>query len=204
MIKAHPSPATGDILSFTIEIDGKTLSDTIAVTSISCSGSQEQHATAEVEIPLSDDPKKSLDSEIINELALGKMLVVYAGYANQHDVIFSGQIKSQTLQVDQATPLALIVNSQSIEKLSENSSTTPEIVLSLTYGENIYSFERVRNADATQLNTGKITFQGSSLAEPNKSVSINNLPFEFAGTAIIHSVLHEINNGNWITTIDVK
>ncbi|HEY1038134.1 MAG TPA: type VI secretion system tip protein VgrG [Bacteroidia bacterium] len=50
---------------------------------------------------------------------------------------------------------------------------------------------------------GKIKFQGNALALPGKMVELVGLGDRFNGNAIVSSVWHSIEGGNWYTTVDL-
>lgn len=47
---------------------------------------------------------------------------------------------------------------------------------------------------------GYVKFQGSALAEPGKLIELKGLGDRFNGKAFVSGIVHEISNGNWLTT----
>ncbi len=51
--------------------------------------------------------------------------------------------------------------------------------------------------------TGTVSFQGSSLAEPGKMITLSDVGDRFNGNAFISGVTHTVDNGNWITETEL-
>jgi Rhs element Vgr protein len=50
---------------------------------------------------------------------------------------------------------------------------------------------------------GELTFQGSALITPGKTMSLNGFGARFNGTAFISAVSHSLEDGQWLTTVEV-
>ncbi len=84
--------------------------------------------------------------------------------------------------------------------------TSANSVLTITYGDNLYSLNADLNA-VTQLEsvtkiTGEARVQGNSLVEPSVYITLAGLGTRFDGNHFVSGVTHTISDGNWFT--DVK
>lgn len=136
----------------------------------------------------------------------GNGIEIFAGYGGeaQHS-IFSGIIVNQRIELKASGTSNLIVvcdQGNNLEVTDLNPGAEP--ILRLAFGESIISFSaeldpQLQSAEFVALK-GNVSFQGNGSVRPGKLVQLERLGSRFSGKALVSSVIHVMEDGNWTTT----
>jgi Rhs element Vgr protein len=118
----------------------------------------------------------------------------------------SWDFKNQAILNGQATPNEAGAGNLSTKKLSE------------VIGLSAYQLQTSAPLETTDLNnwskaqivkseyskiTGEAKFQGTSLIDPGKCMTFDGLGDRFNGDYLISGVIHELSEGNWLSTVNL-
>ena len=98
---AAPSPTiNGDIVTFTIKVEGRVISEVLNVISIDVKNGVNRIPFAEIKIIDGDQTKEDFPASSTSTFVPGNKIEIGVGYNNVNKVIFKGIITQQRLQVD--------------------------------------------------------------------------------------------------------
>ncbi|WP_281239881.1 type VI secretion system tip protein VgrG [Flavobacterium praedii] len=118
----------------------------------------------------------------------------------------SWDFKNQAILNGQATPNEAGAGNLSTKKLSE------------VIGLSVYQLQTSAPLETTDLNSwskaqivkseyskiiGEAKFQGTSLIDPGKCMTFDGLGDRFNGDYLISGVIHELSEGNWLSTVNL-
>ena len=109
-----PIPATGDLATFTITIDGADLDPEINVGNIIVRKEINKISTATIVLLDGDVADQDFKASNSGHLIPGKEIEIFAGYHSEEDQIFKGVIVSQGLKIRKDKPSQLVVECKDI------------------------------------------------------------------------------------------
>ncbi|MFT5723517.1 MAG: phage protein D [Bacteroidia bacterium] len=201
------SPVNTDtnIVSFSIKVDGKSIADTIEVTSLSVEIFSD--GTSHAEITVRDGGK--IDPFIVSNsktFKIGSNVEVGLGYENKTVQVFKGSIVSNDNSMDESHGLVLTIDCVAQTEMKPTSSDhTPK--LKLTFGRDVLDFQlsQFKNdleADKASVE-GFLLFQGSSKADPNEAILLQDFAQDYTGAHVIKRVHHLVSDGQWTTEVEI-
>ncbi|GJM34912.1 MAG: hypothetical protein DHS20C18_39130 [Saprospiraceae bacterium] len=203
------SPLKSDtgFISYTLESNGKPVSDAIRVRSFFVENTINKNAYCRLEIVDESAGGEAFPISDGATFAPGATLELRVGYNDKNKPVFKGVVTTQTIQANPAMHGVLIVNAQGEKMTAKDPAGVTDEPLSLTYGKDIYEFDAELDIQNKNSKYGKIRgtvkFQGSPLAVPGTLIGIKGLGKRFSGKSFVSGVAHKIEAGEWITTADI-
>lgn len=188
-----------DLVSFSIQVNGTTIPDEIAVTSINTSSKLNGKPKATIQIIEPNSYTSGVPSSTSALFSPGAKLTIKAGYSSNNQLIFTGMVTAQGIEINSASEALFSVECEGDMNHSNPSSNTSP-VLTLNYLENI--LEMNARFLPNQLNNtlhGKLKFQGVTYVKPGTYVTISGVGDHFNGDHAVSKVVHTISGGTWIT-----
>lgn len=193
-----------DLVSFRITVDGKEISSTIEIISISVELDQSGTQIAEVLIRdgYGDHPFEVTQSSAFK---LGSNIDIKLGYQSKETSVFKGTIVANTAETGEKKGIELVIDC--IGKNSFNVNDGKPSGLLLTYGKDVIDFQLsqyLNDLEGTDTSIeGSVLFQGSSQVEPGLTVDLDGFAKQFNGTHKIQQVHHWVSDGRWTTDISL-
>lgn len=175
-------------------------------------------ARAEVNglIVIADDGKVSVknpddESDVVLKLTYGNDIIEYDVAVNAEQQLSSVKSSAWDLKSQEVTSGDASVSNVDTGNLS--TSTLAEVI-----GLDEYKLQTYGNLESDMLTTwakgkatkskyakarGTIKFQGSALALPGTLLDVNGVGKRFSGSTFVSGVVHEIGDGDWMTTVQV-
>lgn len=202
-----PIQNSSDIVSFTIYSEGRSITDTIEVTSIYIS--QKAGTADEAIISIRDGSSENnflfevTDSKTFK---IGSHIKIKLGYNSINKTIFEGTVSEQNISISKGESFLKIKCHNANNIREQLFDFTQDPVLKVSYGEDIIDANlSITEQNDTNLSiiNGNLTFQGTELAKLNDTIYINNLGQRFSVNSIayISGVRHNMKDGNWITKV---
>ena len=172
-----------------VEVNGVPLDDHLAVVSVTCESTLGEDSTAEIVLDL---------AEVSSWCKPGSDLNILLGYGDELVTAFSGTVESITLHCD--------INGirTSINGRSAVAFPAPSEPLTLTLGEDVYSYERTWSGNENPRGFGQVTFGGQPDVFPGMNLNVKGVDPVFSGAALVVSVTHRLASGDWTTSAELK
>lgn len=185
-------PAT-QLLTFSIEADGARLPETLTVSALRAHLSLTALATAEIALLVQADDE--FDGTPFMRLAIGTGVSLHLGYGHVEDMVFSGPVTAQTLNISD-NGARLIVSCSG----DRAGPTAGEAAHTLRLGTDVENFQGTLGATGLE---AELRMQGTALFHPGATVGVPELPGGFGMSRTILAVEHEVDMGQWITTLRI-
>lgn len=190
-------------VSYTIKVEGTPIPDEINVLSMRIEKNSKNQANAQI-VMLDGDVSSSnfpVSSSAIFDGS--KNITIEAGYDSVNQLIFSGQIKKQSIQINDKTGATFSVDCKYLpveNETAEKTETDYTPVLTISYGQDLLSMKAdFENQDSTI--GGQVKTLGTNLAESGKYFMLKDVGNKFSGSHFINKVVHQFQEGNWFTEI---
>lgn len=175
-----------DLVTFDIVINGTPISSNINVISIEID-KNETVSNARIEIDANGD---EFPLTLNNEFKLGSDIEIRLGYNNTNNSAFGGIITDRGVRLSQGSGARNVFICEGTNKVESATITlNPENVYNIDLG-----YDGKNNVE------GGVEAQGSLEYTAGSTINFDNVVEGFPkGT--VHSVMHEVSNGNWFSSL---
>lgn len=194
------------LLNFTIYSDGNSISDILEIDSIIIDLGKDFQESAVITMLIRNSGAR--DFEAVPEFSLDRQIDIALGYHQKETKVFSGKVtENKIVTAPGSQPRMQITCKRNQDSGAIPKSFSPHTELSLTYGEDIIESELFIDNSLPKRIQGQLKFQGSAKARVGDTVVLNSFkkvfPKHKPNEVVINHVLHEVQAGNWLTTITV-
>jgi phage protein D len=200
-----PSPSGQTDVTFTIFLSGSPIPASYQVVSVETSSALRQAPHAEIVFRDGSPADRYFDIADSKDVSLGTRIEVRAGYRGRETSIFTGDIRQLSPQCSPTEASVLVITAAGpTAEATPAPDDTP--VLRVTFGDSILSMNLQLDASGaarparTRLR-GEVSFQGSALATPGKTIQLDGIGRRFDGPALVGAVRHTIRDGVWTTFV---
>ena len=178
-------------VTVSIEVDGTTLDNHLAVLAVTCVSTLGEGSTAEL----------VLDSgNVSKQCEPGKRIKISLGYGDELVSAFSGTIETITLHYDEEGTRTSLVSRSNLDCRASPESEP----LTITVGRDVYSFEWTWPSTENPRAFGRITIDGRLGVCPGRTLNIEGVDPAFAGQSEVLRVKHRLIAGTWTTSAQLK
>lgn len=200
---SSPIADTG-LISFNILSNGANINSTIEVISIEVT--VQANAVDEAIITVSE-ANGNFEVTRSKTFRLDTNIEIKLGYDDKNQCAFKGVVAQQRIIMkDGLTSLRVICKNivHGVEEIRPQLvDRYKEPVLELTFGDDIMEAELDIPKTESETITGYIRCQGSTKANVNEMISIYGTGKKYSDRARIDGVLHKVEQGNWLTTLNL-
>jgi hypothetical protein len=193
------------LVSFEIKSNGVPINQNNEVVSIHIK-LQENALDEAIIIMQHNDSEFNLAASI--EFSLERELEISLGYGSINETLFIGSIKQKRFTFkhsDIFTQLTCKRINDETEKITKDIMRKEPLVL--TYGINIFEMELDTNSMDPKLLNGYVKIQGTAEARVSDTIEIKDIghpfPDNLKNSAYVTTVLHDLEGGNWTTTVNI-
>lgn len=186
------------VLTIQILINGVPMSDSLNLYAIQTHSNASGIAQAQITFALDAASASSAIPAEADAWVFGDQLDIRAGYDSKNETIFKGVLESKTFISESAEGARLEVFCQDINYEPTETKNT----FDFKFGENVYSSRLVLENEGGF--SGVVSTQGNSIFVPGMEVNLQNFGKDFDGDKTISTVNHHINNGDWLSEIDLS
>jgi phage protein D len=207
-----PLTGSGSVIRFAIFSNGKEIDSAWQVLSTDTYTETGKIPGANIRLLDGNPDTDSFPISDAGAFAPGSSVEIKMGYGSYMATVFTGTVASQNLQVSPANGSVLLINCLGDKPVDSTPDLTGQPLLSITYGVSVLDMD-VTTCPADTLPPsappdfahiqGSLSFQGSSMALPGKLIQLSNTGKRFNGKAYIRGVKHTLQEGNWITTVEL-
>lgn len=191
--------------NFLISIDGNPITNHSQIARINVVLHSDQDSLASIVFMAYPGHKGSVDFPV--DVSENSVLEIALGYENAGDqsTVFSGDISALEMRIEEQTGAVFILNAISHQEFS----SSPEPVLSLSYGDNLLEFDGILHLDEGKVRDKypaevELRILGTSNATPDSRIRIKQCNDWFDGEYDVLTVNHQVADGEWLTQLVVS
>lgn len=207
-----PLTGAGSVVRFAIFSNGKEIDSAWQVISTDTYTETGKIPGAQIRLLDGSPDTGSFPISDADAFAPGSSIEIKMGYGSYTTTVFTGKVATQSLQVSPANGPVLYINCLADKPVVCTPDLTAQPVLSVTYGVSLLDMDVTTCAANTLPPSappdfahieGSLSFQGSALPIPGNLLQIANTGKRFNGKAYIRGVKHTVQDGDWLTEVQL-
>lgn len=204
-----PLTENTDIVTFSVQSNGKDIPDTYAVISIKINQEVNNVDVAEIELVDGDQFDKGFIISESDTFLPGTQITIKIGYESVRQPVFNGIVTGQAIRINNESGpiLKVTCKNAAVRENPAQHDVIPGSELKLEYGVDVIDCELEWDGEhASSVLTkfrGFIRFRGSAKAVVNSMIEVKGLGKRFLEDVYISGVEHLVKEGNWITKIQI-